>query len=399
MNRQVGQRRTLFKVTLFVIVLILGLVVVDVIYSLFAFAFMKQSFTLITRTSQNPMQFEKRSGFVFASEPIRVQRIINGETEYTATVKGNRQGFLDSSDFVPRRPRPQTRRFVVMGDSFTAAHYLNRNWPERAEQLARERGLDVEFLNFGLDGTGLANWYHVYKEIIVQDGYEIDGVILTVAGDDLIRRFTVLDATDSNYLGIGRAPSWDPSTWPTTREESRSFVGPLMIHIVDNDTFDRSLASHRSWFRLQLWHHLSYEIRLSLHARPSEHDELNDPQRVRVMREFALELERRGVPSILAFIPYNPHHTRSQKTVGRRGHQSLEANLDFESFRDMLNATEIDFSQRFEPLSEAEIRDLYFKIDWHWNQNGSDLFAEYALDQILAWDGHRSTSSAGSKSP
>jgi hypothetical protein len=65
----------------------------------------------------------------------------------------------------------------------------------------------------------------------------------------------------------------------------------------------------------------------------------------------------------------------------------------------MLNATEIDFSQRFEPLSEAEIRDLYFKIDWHWNQNGSDLFAEYALDQILAWDGHRSTSSAGSKSP
>ena len=152
--------------------------------------------------------------------------------------RGNAQGFADRDDFTPKRGRPGVRRIAVFGDSFTAEEHLGQNWPDRAEDLARDRGEPVELLNFAVSGAGLANWWSVLTKLVAAEDYELDGVVFAVFGGDLRRKFTVWDHRGGDHPFFGRAPHWDPSTYPRTLDEARPFLKPHPGHILSREAFE-----------------------------------------------------------------------------------------------------------------------------------------------------------------
>jgi hypothetical protein len=72
------------------------------------------------------------------------------------------------------------RRVAVFGDSFSAGQQSAVNWPDRAEDITRDTGTRVQFLNFSMDGAGLANWWSVLTKLVDRDNYDLDAVVFAV---------------------------------------------------------------------------------------------------------------------------------------------------------------------------------------------------------------------------
>ena len=107
--------------------------------------------------SSKTVHFDSIRGYMLTKQPSRWTRITNGTVEFVGWMKGNSQGFPSRTDFGPARPDGSTRRIAVLGDSFSAAEYLDTNWPDRTQALAEASGEKLQLLNFSLDGIGLAN--------------------------------------------------------------------------------------------------------------------------------------------------------------------------------------------------------------------------------------------------
>ena len=172
------------------------------------------------------IQFDAVRGCRLTTTPSRLIGITHGTVEYVGTIRGNCQGFPDRDDFWPKRPQGSVRRIAVFGDSFTAAHYLGQNWPDRAEDLAREADKPIQLLNFAIYAGGLANWHRVLLGIVDFEGYEIDGLIFAVYGNDLWRTFYLADGRGAKQYMHAVWPSWNPATYPARLEEARPYLRP-----------------------------------------------------------------------------------------------------------------------------------------------------------------------------
>jgi hypothetical protein len=190
--------------------------------------------------SGRTVQFDPIRGYRLTRTPSRFLRATDGRLEYVGTIRGNSQGFPDRDDFGPKRTTEGVPRIAVFGDSFTDGQNLGQNWPDRAEDLAREAGKPVELLNFALSGAGLANWWSILTKLVVAEDYEIDGLIFVVFAGDLRRNFTVSDHRSRAPL-FGRAPSWDPNTYPASLDAARSFLNEQDFAILSPAEFERAV--------------------------------------------------------------------------------------------------------------------------------------------------------------
>ncbi len=98
------------------------------------------------------MQFDPIRGYRLTTTPSRFARVVNGEIDYIGVLKGNQQGFPDRDDFSIQRPASINKRYLVFGDSFTAAQYIKTNWPDRLE----DRYPGFQMLNLSTDGGSQA---------------------------------------------------------------------------------------------------------------------------------------------------------------------------------------------------------------------------------------------------
>ncbi|MFP6603064.1 MAG: hypothetical protein VB862_11095, partial [Pirellulaceae bacterium] len=136
-------------------------------------------------------RYDPVRGCLLAQHPSRVAIVAsNGLIETVGIVKGNNRGFPDRDDFQLKRKKTETRRYAVLGDSFTSGQFLKRNWPDKAEDLASDEEISLELYNFSVLGGGLDNWRSVLLEHVEAEEYELDGVIFAVCCDDLHRGFT-----------------------------------------------------------------------------------------------------------------------------------------------------------------------------------------------------------------
>jgi len=119
----------------------------------------KLNFSLVLlETNQNKsIRFDPVRGFKLLKQPLRVFRITKGDIEYYGNIRGNNQYFQDRDDWYPKKPNKDISRWAVFGDSFTAGHYLEMNWPDRVEDTTQ----NLMLMNFTVDGGGLANWYNI----------------------------------------------------------------------------------------------------------------------------------------------------------------------------------------------------------------------------------------------
>ncbi len=175
--------------------IIITYLVAEVVYSwLYVNKVIKPVETLWFHEATDPggnIKYDSVTGYRISSIPSRYGVILSdGTTESIGVLKGNNWGFPDKRDFEPRKSNPQIKRIAVFGDSYTASQFTVQSWPEIAEVKLNELSDDsVIFMNFSVDGGGLANWHSIIRNIILAEGFEIDAVIFAVMGDDLDRKF------------------------------------------------------------------------------------------------------------------------------------------------------------------------------------------------------------------
>ena len=335
-------------------------------------------------------------GCLLAQHPSRVAIVAsNGQVETEGIVKGNNRGFPDRDDFQLKRGKTQTRRYAVLGDSMTSAQFLQRNWPDMAEDLASGEAVSLELYNFSVLGAGLDNWRSILLDHVGTEGYELDGVIFAVCCDDLHRGFTFWDdsqvQTDEQgrqWGSYGRMLSRNKLVIPANLEQASLFLLPINWRLLPHDQFEQLLAGNKR---------LSVERKLKLY--------LTSRCIGGVARLFGIELN--PVP---VFPPINPACLPSMDEIGgflRRHklpcmvvqlplrHELINRLKDTETvgipeqtsqFAMRIGASVADGSKAFMGLDAAGIRDCWLPIDGHWNQAGSDRFARYMVNTIKDWE-------------
>ncbi|MCG3134978.1 MAG: hypothetical protein HMLKMBBP_02470 [Planctomycetes bacterium] len=326
--------------------------------------------------------FDAATGYRTYGGPSRVAKFSRGsgprkaEVEYVGAVGGNSSGFADGDEFGPARTRPDALRLAVFGDSFTGGD-LPRRWPDRAEDA--DPALDL--LNLSQSGFGIGNWHRTLLRVVRGEGYEIDGAVFAVWDNDLARRFYVCDHGEGSVQRGGRVESWDPADYPATRADADRWMATWHGFVVDRERFDAAVAgawTPRRPFRLFVAGELldralgrkKESSRVGAMPHGTLARDLADPSqgRGRLVREVAGALRELRAPAFVVKIP------TLEELIEKRTAPPAD---DARAFAAALGAPFVDGALAFDGLDEAEIRSHWYERDLHWNQKGSDRFAEW----------------------
>jgi len=343
----------------------------ELLYSGLAWLFFSPADIWIYEDVGRTVQFDHVRGYTLTRTPSRFARINNGEIEYVGSFSGNAQGLPDRDDFSIHHPGSGLRRYAVFGDSYTAAQYLANNWPDRTEDLLNAKDIRTQLLNFSTHGGGLANWASNLTGILARDNYQVDGLIFAVYDDDLERTFTLADGVDRDKLAFGNMASWSPADYPANREQASAFLDQHEInasYILSKDAFDAALAGN--WRPQRYWefkilkaarHQLSKLWQALREQTDFSPGQLN---LITAIRQYADQSE---LPVLVVYLPGLEQATGA---AGRHYQQAID-------FAALLDAGFLDGRKAFETCTATQLQDLWFKNDAHWNQRGSDTFAEY----------------------
>lgn len=339
------------------------------------------------------VHFDPVSGYRVHGGPARVAKFVRSrnpfgaDVEYIGGFAGNAQGFPDRDDFRTARAGDGAR-LVVLGDSFSGGDLL-RAWPDACEDAVAATGERAELLNFSLTGIGLANWHSILTREIEPAGYDVDGVVFAVWGNDLARRFYVCDHEGSSrHLG-GRAKSWEPETLPKTRDEALAVMGGWDGYVVGRAEFESALAG--SWTPTRRFApFVAGSLIDRLSGAPQGQGAVGAAEpgtlaadladttrgRGRLVREMRDALGRIGVPVTVVSLP------SIEELLARR---RFPAHDDARAFADFLGARLLDGADAFAGLDDAALRAHWYPVDLHWNQDGSDRFASWMAAEVTRW--------------
>lgn len=365
--------------------------------------FAKPEVYWLFENSYKTIHFDPIRGVWLTQSPSRFARKTKDTLEYIGTFKGNNQGFPDQDDFAPTRGLGINKRIAVFGDSYTAAQFINKNWPDRVEELFSSHGnSSIELLNFAVDGGGVANWENILSRFIVPEEYEIDGIIFAVFPSNLNRKFTMGDHRVANRYVFGRTESWERDAYPKTLQEALPFLyqHPNSLD-VSSDEFERFIQGE--WmpylkpikpFMITKFFELYNQNRpFSNWIKDTNSGEIK-ANRVSVQKtsedSMLRALETGVIPLVRSIkqyqmqydIPIMVIHIPEAWEVAEKYKEYPD---DVAQFARYLNAQLIDGRIAYRLKSKEEIEASWFPYDGHWNQQGSDIFAEYMVDIISEW--------------
>ena len=336
---------------------------------------------MIFEESGRTFHLDSVRGYRLTRVPSRFARITKGTVEYVGAYKGNTQGFPDRDDFSIKTPAHISKRYIVFGDSFTSAQFIQTNWPEALEQQFDGR---VEFLNFSTDGGGLANWWSNLANVVDRESYDCDGVIFAVYAGDLKRRFTIIEHRGYDRHMFGRLPTWNPAEFPTSPAEAEIYLRPVRdCFIVSKEEFSTALSRKRLARRQSepiglkhLW--ITYNSYKSLQASwnslqgriATDRTEarFSEGQRALIL-DIRERLNARKIHPIVVYIsPIEDLLNNFKKSPPY---------YEAREFSRVLGARFVDGNEAFAGLSPEVIQKDWLPYDGHWAQRGSDRFAHF----------------------
>jgi hypothetical protein len=330
-------------------------------------------------------------GYSITKSPTRIARVSNGHVEFVGTLRGNSQGFQGDRDFTVEKPAGIKRRYLVFGDSFTSAAFLTTRWTERAEELLPQ----TEFVNCGIDGAGLANWWSVLTRLILPNNYQFDGVIFALIPHDLYRPFAVADHRCEGVATLGSS-GWNPDIFPDNVNKAFGYMSVATFTKVTPQEFDASIREQKlcrgsnphgvrhPWIawqaadvlgRLFRSHAAPVDIESQFaavpHLEPHAPSNFFGEYQMAMMVDIHDRLVAKHLPITVVYIPGRDELLKRQDDSPK-----------VRSFASILGARFVDGSQPFRGLDTDAIRACYFPVDGHWNQDGSDRFAEFVGKQL-----------------
>ena len=124
----------------------------------------------------------------------------NNEIIWDQKIKCNNVGYISKRDYTYKKNKKKTKRYIVLGDSFSSAEFNDQSWVDYVQDNLK--GTNIELYSFSLSGIGLQNWYNIYfKEILPK--YEFDGIIFAFLSSDWQRPFTIFHTDSKDNILIG----------------------------------------------------------------------------------------------------------------------------------------------------------------------------------------------------
>ncbi|MCP4120937.1 MAG: hypothetical protein GY751_04220 [Bacteroidetes bacterium] len=250
----------------------------------------------------------------------------------------------------------------------------------------------MELYNFSVDGGGIHNWHSIFfNEVVPQ--YEFDAVIIAIFPGDLSRDFFILNHQEDSTAKYGyfkQKPAsrqdfnltFLPKMEPVGSIMSDRKIDDMILHATDKKTV--------TGFRPILFYELiSIKDRIAfIHNRHNalsdnsqEFELYNYPDLTKLLIEsygkenssMFLEIMNwcniQDKEIIISLIPYKNSISLSHSTyidgIQVEG-ASIAANFNGHFF---------DGYQLFQKLTHSEINECFINGDVHWNQTGSDYFA------------------------
>jgi hypothetical protein len=339
-------------------------------------------------------KFDPIRGYAVSRKPVRFTRVTKGEVEYVGRFRGNAQGFQGDKDFTLKKPAGVEHRAMVFGDSFSSAAFLQTPWPKRAEDALP----NWELLNFSIDGAGLANWWSVLTRLVLADGYEFDQVIFAAIPNDLNRPFVIgnqnVGAIMLGYVG------WNPDCFPRDYDEAAKRLDRATFCSVSRVEFDSSVRECRRCWGTNPHHEVRPWIAsrvaqtfrdlfdrdrepfyeelllgpappLSISLRQAKATRFFKAEQMAMILDMRNRLAARHIPVVVLHIP-----GRDELLNHRDDSEIVHA------FAYFLGAKFIDGSKSFRGLNADEVRAHYLPYDGHWNQAGSDRFADAVAQRL-----------------
>lgn len=350
------------------------------------------------------VRFDPIRGFRLTDQSSRnLVMTTHGLIESVGTWQGNNQGFPDRDDFFPKRPEGVSKRIAVFGDSFTAAQYIERNWPDAVEDRFRTMKQPAQLLNFAIDGGGLANWWSTLIRLVKHEEYEIDGIIFAVFMGNVGRTFMFADQADQwvdgemveSQLMAAYSSGWNPRDWPATAEEARPFLGPIAEFTVSSEQFERALSGNwRPSIDRPFRFYLANRCRRGLEELVGRWDVADDNPvvpsqrtlsafasiqsgRMKLIMEIQEYVRQKSLPVMVVHIP-----NQEELYDGTRNEYTF---WETRSFARLLKAEFVDGAKAFAGMSTSDIRRGWLVFDGHWGQPCSDRFAEFMVDKLKNW--------------
>jgi hypothetical protein len=342
--------------------------------------------------SGRTLHFDSKRGVYLTQIPSRFARFYDGKLEFEGTFQGNSVGLPDEDDFAPQRDSASVKRIAVFGDSFTAAQFLDVAWPRRVEELLKQRGTNVELLNFSVDGGGLANWWAMLTRIVRDEDYELDGVVFAVYGNDLRRFFIFYDHQGASFHQVGWVPSWDPETWPRSLVQARPlFRANRNAYVLSSADYGAALAG--KWrppasLRPILTIHAIRAVRaVANRVKSYRHDDAKNQEsalpaqqnaeRHKLIADIGDYLSQRGLPAMVIHVP------DKDALLGRGDIAKRKDDLVF--FARAVGAQLVEGERAFDGSPKEEIVRAWHPVDGHWAQAGSDKFAYFVAELLSDW--------------
>ena len=365
-----------------IVIFLIGYTIIELIFSfLYVYGFInKQTDGWFFEDSGKTILYDKKIGYKLSEIPSKHAKISNGIIEYEGIYVGNKQGFPDKNDFIPDPKDTNKLRYIIFGDSFTSAQFLKINWPERVEKKWNNfENKELELLNFSFDGGGLANWWLALNNIIIEENYNVDGIIFGVFSGDLFRNLTIIDHRNSDKARFIRWDSWDTNDWPKDFKDVENKIKKIRSYIVSKDEYERILNKEyhpeiprlwRPWFLYSLRDLIFKNKKDQHHIKQKNYLEFNFHQ-LKIINDFKKFIEEKEIDVYVASIP------NKNRIINK-----LNTESDVIEFSKILKAKFIDGYKAFDHFSPRELNECWLPYDGHWGQKGSDIFADFILKKL-----------------
>lgn len=337
-------------------------------------------------------EFDPIRGYRWKNGCHRTVKLTEQTIVYDNTFCINNVGIYSSLDYQPQITGEQRKRYIILGDSFTAAEFLKNPLCERLNQRA---GNKLEYYTFAVDGGGVLNWYQTFFNEIVPT-YEFDGLIINVFANDLNRDFFTMhhlpEQGYTSYLDeLPKANFEFVSNILTSAESNVKYLDDdsldllISAHILDEPRRSMDLKVLKAIILSPLliynyvkWQNMLDTVLIEDINIVTEHQamEYYGEMKWKAINEilnYCVQNEKRV---ILTSIPYKQvvEYSRIGKVLKEKKFLEL-----------LVNKYETDYLDGYKLLELADQKQLNRKFlvgDDHWSQEGSDDFAE-ALEAIV----------------
>lgn len=314
-------------------------------------------------------------GYRWTANEIRYFKTAAGETVFDNYFRTNNHGWVMRQDYEYRKPDIGTKRWMLLGDSFSTGIMLQTNVADRIQKSMNADSLwDAQIYSFAVDGGGIVNWYQTFFGEIVPE-YEFDGIVLAVYEDNLYRDLMVQQVVPGkSFLGRTDLLDWsagvpDFANASGFDKRRQVFSDDEINHVLQNPprkSFDWPL---KNWLYQMIKQPEATHRQKRIPANSIERlKQKLGSLKFNMLSEMLTWCMENDKQVILASVP-------SRKLLADR--QSGRQNWHQQEMGIISTHWIIPYFDGYSVYSgEATVDKYWLKYDGHWNQQGSDLYAD-----------------------